>query len=357
MRAPDARCATASRSFACARPRSSGARLWLRALNYVTFLVQALRVGLEARAARRRPRDDRPAGDRRTSRSLVARRFRAPLVVVSQDVFPETAVRLGRLDNRRSSSRCCACSCAAYLRRADRVVAIGETMRARLVAKGARADRVDRDPELGRHERAHAGRARQRVGAGARARRRVRRHALGQRRARAGPRLAHPRGDAAGRSRRPRASRSSAAARGTPSSSRSRDSLDARQRRASCRTSRARCSRSRSPRRTCTSSGWRAGSRATSFRAGCTASSPSARPVIAPRTRRARPRRSSSASAAASSFRLGAPICSRRRSGAPTPGSSTSPRWAARGREYVMREADRSVAVARYRDLLADVAR
>ena len=72
---------------------------------------------------------------------LVARRFRVPLVVISQDVFPETAVQLGRLENpivvgllRMLVRR--------YLRRADRVVAIGETMRERLVEKGARADRV-----------------------------------------------------------------------------------------------------------------------------------------------------------------------------------------------------------------------
>ena len=40
-------------------------------------------------------------GDRR--RSLVARRFRAPLVVISQDVFPEIAVALHRLENPLSS--------------------------------------------------------------------------------------------------------------------------------------------------------------------------------------------------------------------------------------------------------------
>jgi colanic acid biosynthesis glycosyl transferase WcaI len=68
---------------------------------------------------------------------VIARRFRAPLVVVSQDVFPEIAVELGRLENplvvaslRRAISY--------YLRRADRVVAIGDTMRQRLVEKGAR---------------------------------------------------------------------------------------------------------------------------------------------------------------------------------------------------------------------------
>ncbi len=72
---------------------------------------------------------------------LVARRFRVPLVVVSQDVFPETAVELGRIRNRavvfllRALVR-------LYLRRADRIVAIGETMRARLEQKGAAAERI-----------------------------------------------------------------------------------------------------------------------------------------------------------------------------------------------------------------------
>jgi colanic acid biosynthesis glycosyl transferase WcaI len=115
-------------------------RLWLRALNYATFLVQSLRVGL----TRDRPdvvlamTDPPVIGD---VALLVARRFRVPLVVVSQDVFPETAVQLGRMDNRavvfvlRALVRW-------YLRRADAIVAIGETMRARLVAKGGRADRV-----------------------------------------------------------------------------------------------------------------------------------------------------------------------------------------------------------------------
>lgn len=71
----------------------------------------------------------------------VARVFGAPLVVVSQDVFPEVAVELGRLENPllvgflRQAIR-------FYLRRADRVVAIGETMRRRLEQKGAPADRL-----------------------------------------------------------------------------------------------------------------------------------------------------------------------------------------------------------------------
>ena len=202
---------------------------------------------------------------------VVARSFRAPLVVVSQDVFPETAVRLGRLDNRAVVFALQALI-RRYLRRADRVVAIGETMRARLVAKGARAERSwssrtgstrarsRRPPRDNPWAREHGLRPR------------VRRHALRQRRTRAGARRAHPRGDAPARRSKMSWWRSSAAAHATTSSSRSR----ARSRpetSAFSRTSPARCSRSRCPRQTFTSSGWRAGSRATSSRAGSTESS------------------------------------------------------------------------------------
>jgi glycosyltransferase involved in cell wall biosynthesis len=72
---------------------------------------------------------------------VVAKRFRAPLVVVSQDVFPEVAVALKRLDNPalvevlRLATR-------IYLQRAERVVAIGDTMRDRLRAKGVRDNSI-----------------------------------------------------------------------------------------------------------------------------------------------------------------------------------------------------------------------
>ncbi len=73
---------------------------------------------------------------------LVARRFGAPLLVISQDVFPEIAERVKRLEQplvlgalRRLV--------ALYLRRADRVVAIGDTMKRRLEAKGAPAGRIE----------------------------------------------------------------------------------------------------------------------------------------------------------------------------------------------------------------------
>lgn len=64
-----------------------------------------------------------------------------PLLVISQDVFPEIAERVKRLEQplvlgalRRLV--------ALYLRRADRVVAIGHTMKRRLEEKGAPAERI-----------------------------------------------------------------------------------------------------------------------------------------------------------------------------------------------------------------------
>jgi len=112
----------------------------LRAVNYATYLLGSLRTGLTAA-----PPDvvlcmtDPPViAD---VALVVARRFDAPLVVVSQDVFPEIAIELHRLENKvvieilRGLIR-------LYLQRADRVVAIGETMRRRLEDKGATPDRL-----------------------------------------------------------------------------------------------------------------------------------------------------------------------------------------------------------------------
>ncbi|MDX6511811.1 MAG: colanic acid biosynthesis glycosyl transferase WcaI, partial [Gaiellaceae bacterium] len=72
---------------------------------------------------------------------LVARRFDAPLVVISQDVFPEIAVELKRLENP-AAIEVLRRAIGYYLRHADRVVAIGETMRERLAAKGAPRERL-----------------------------------------------------------------------------------------------------------------------------------------------------------------------------------------------------------------------
>src|SRR5262249_9429018 len=73
---------------------------------------------------------------------LVAWRFGVPLLVISEDVFPEIAVELKRLESRflvatlRELVR-------FYLKRTDRIVAIGETMRERLIGQGAAAERID----------------------------------------------------------------------------------------------------------------------------------------------------------------------------------------------------------------------
>jgi glycosyltransferase involved in cell wall biosynthesis len=110
-------------------------KLSRRALNYFTYLASSVGVAL----SQEKPdvvlcmTDPPIIAD---VAYLAARRFGVPLVVISQDVFPEAAVELGRLTNplivgflRRAIRY--------YLRRADRVVAIGETMRMKLEAKGA----------------------------------------------------------------------------------------------------------------------------------------------------------------------------------------------------------------------------
>jgi colanic acid biosynthesis glycosyl transferase WcaI len=116
------------------------ANIWLRAANYATYLLGSVFDGL------RSPRPDvvlcmtDPPIIANVA-MVVAKRFRVPLVVVSQDVFPEIAVQLKRLENPivigflRAAIR-------YYLRRAQRIVAIGETMRTRLSEKGAPAERL-----------------------------------------------------------------------------------------------------------------------------------------------------------------------------------------------------------------------
>jgi colanic acid biosynthesis glycosyl transferase WcaI len=105
-----------------------------RAINYFTYVTRALRRGLFAVP---RPdvvltmTDPPMVGD---VALLVAKRFRAPLVVISQDVFPEIAVELGRLRNP-ILVRLLDILTRFYLRRADRIVAIGERMKERLATK------------------------------------------------------------------------------------------------------------------------------------------------------------------------------------------------------------------------------
>jgi colanic acid biosynthesis glycosyl transferase WcaI len=72
---------------------------------------------------------------------VIARRFRVPLVVTMQDVFPEAAVELGRIGNPLVVSSI-HMLVNNYLRRADRIVAIGQTMKARLEEKGAHPEGI-----------------------------------------------------------------------------------------------------------------------------------------------------------------------------------------------------------------------
>src|SRR5438034_4351183 len=115
-------------------------KLFARAANYVTYLSNALLRGLRGS----KPdivlcmTDPPIVAD---VALVVARRYRAPLVVISQDVFPEIAVQLKRLENPALMSPL-RVLVRIYLRRADRLVAIGETMRKRLEEKGAPSDRV-----------------------------------------------------------------------------------------------------------------------------------------------------------------------------------------------------------------------
>lgn len=115
--------------------------LHLRAANYATYLVETVRTAL----AGERPdlvlcmTDPPVVGD---IGLLVARRFGAPLLVISQDVFPEIAERVKRIDNPLVVGALRQLV-ALYLRRADRVVAIGETMKVRLGEKGVASDRVE----------------------------------------------------------------------------------------------------------------------------------------------------------------------------------------------------------------------
>jgi putative colanic acid biosynthesis glycosyltransferase WcaI len=116
------------------------ARLAGRALNYVTYLLSALWGGIALRRVDvvMCGTDPPVIGDLAL---VVARRHRAPLVVISEDVFPEIAVAVGRLKDG-VVVRALGLLVRAYLLHADRVVAIGETMRARLEDKGVVPERL-----------------------------------------------------------------------------------------------------------------------------------------------------------------------------------------------------------------------
>ncbi|MCZ7589011.1 MAG: glycosyltransferase family 4 protein [Gaiella sp.] len=115
-------------------------QLHLRAANYGTYLADTALTAL-----RDTPPDlvlcmtDPPiVGD---VGLVVARRFDVPLLVISQDVFPEIAERVERL-RQPIVLGALRSLVGLYLKRADRVVAIGETMKQRLEQKGAPAARI-----------------------------------------------------------------------------------------------------------------------------------------------------------------------------------------------------------------------
>ena len=116
-------------------------QLHLRAANYGSYLGETVLTALRGE----RPdlvlcmTDPPVVGD---IGLVVARRFGVPLLVISQDVFPEIAERVKRLQHPLVVGALRKLV-ALYLRRADRVVAIGETMKLRLVHKGASSARIE----------------------------------------------------------------------------------------------------------------------------------------------------------------------------------------------------------------------
>lgn len=115
-------------------------RLSLRAINYLTYIGSSLRHAL----IERRPdlvlcMSDPPFVG--VIALAAARRHGVPYVTIEQDVFPEIAVQLGRLQNPLLV-RALDVLVGFGLKHADRVVAIGETMQRRLVAKGIEPERI-----------------------------------------------------------------------------------------------------------------------------------------------------------------------------------------------------------------------
>ncbi|MES1247573.1 MAG: glycosyltransferase family 4 protein [Actinomycetota bacterium] len=112
-----------------------------RAANYVTYLAESFRAAVAGgRADVVLCMTDPPMVG--ATALAVARRHRAPLVVIAQDVFPEIAVELKRLTNPFVVGLL-RVLVGVWVRRADRIVAIGDTMRSRLIEKGADPGRVD----------------------------------------------------------------------------------------------------------------------------------------------------------------------------------------------------------------------
>src|SRR5476649_499566 len=115
-------------------------RLSRRGANYLTYVASSLWTGLtETRPDLVLCMSDPPFVP--AFAFLAARRFRVPYVAIVQDVFPEIAVELGRLRNPLLV-RVLDALVRTGLGHAAKVVAIGETMRTRLIEKGIDPERV-----------------------------------------------------------------------------------------------------------------------------------------------------------------------------------------------------------------------
>jgi glycosyltransferase involved in cell wall biosynthesis len=121
--------------------------LFRRAANYVTYVIGLVwRALLSSRPDLVVCMTDPPFIG--SIARVVAARYRVPLLIVMQDVFPEIAVKLGRLKSP-VSARLLRLLIDPSLRAADRVVVIGETMKRRVEAKGVSAERIRVIPNWG----------------------------------------------------------------------------------------------------------------------------------------------------------------------------------------------------------------
>jgi glycosyltransferase involved in cell wall biosynthesis len=118
----------------------SRSRIAARAANYLSYVVlAALRGVAAARPNLVLSQTDPPFLG--SVAYVVARRFGVPLVVVVQDLYPETAEETGQLTNP-AVLQGLRSSVDFYLQRADRIVAISETMRHRLEERGVEPERI-----------------------------------------------------------------------------------------------------------------------------------------------------------------------------------------------------------------------
>jgi len=96
---------------------------------------------------------------------FLARRFRVPLVVISQDVFPEIALELGAPEESVPGGHPAAGASASTSSAPTGSWRSVRAMRVRLEEKGAPRERLQVIPNWAEHRRDRPGRTRQRLGA------------------------------------------------------------------------------------------------------------------------------------------------------------------------------------------------